>query len=173
MSTKQANRWAAGLLLVALAACSSDMNRNTSSTDTGMSSGSSSSSNTCSTGSSGTAGTGSSTPSSADTSGYSNPASTSGSTSSNMSSTDTGTSQSQQTSYGTVAAIEPMKRQDVGVGAVGAAAAGGSVGSPNDNVWRVNVKMDDGTSQMVVLDSQPSYKVGDRVRYSNGTLTSY
>ncbi|GJI95656.1 hypothetical protein RugamoR57_23740 [Duganella caerulea] len=82
-------------------------------------------------------------------------------------------SQSAQTSYGVVQAIDQIQRQDVGVGAVGAAAAGGSVGSPTDKVYRVTVHMDDGSSQMVVVDSMPSYKIGDRVRYSNGTLSSY
>lgn len=66
-----------------------------------------------------------------------------------------------------------MQRQDVGVGAVGAAAAGGSVGSPTDRVYRVTVRMDDGSSQMVVVDSKPSYKTGDRVSYSNGMLQKY
>ncbi|MYM86724.1 hypothetical protein GTP91_05945 [Rugamonas sp. FT82W] len=82
-------------------------------------------------------------------------------------------SQGAQTSYGVVQAIDQMQRQDVGVGAVGAAAAGGSVGMPTDKVYRVTVRMDDGSSQMVVVDSMPSYKIGDRVRYSNGTLSSY
>ncbi|MEV4780972.1 hypothetical protein [Burkholderia sp. LMU1-1-1.1] len=79
-----------------------------------------------------------------------------------------------QTSYGTVQAIDQMQRQDVGVGAVGAAAAGGTMGgSPTDRVYRVTVRMDDGSSQLVVVDSMPGYKIGDRVRYNNGTLTPY
>ncbi|WP_332854603.1 hypothetical protein [Duganella sp. S19_KUP01_CR8] len=82
-------------------------------------------------------------------------------------------SPSAQTSYGVVQAIDQMQRQDVGVGAVGAAAAGGSVGLPTDKVYRVTVRMDDGNSQMVVVDSMPSYKIGDRVRYNNGALTNY
>jgi hypothetical protein len=85
----------------------------------------------------------------------------------------TSTSSSAQTSYGVVQAIDQMQRQDVGVGAVGAAAAGGSAGLPTDKVYRVTVRMDDGTSQMVVVDSMPSYKIGDRVRYNNGMLSSY
>jgi hypothetical protein len=73
-----------------------------------------------------------------------------------------------------VQAIDQMQRQDVGMGAVGAAAAGGTMGgSPTDRVYRVNVRMDDGSSQLVVVDSMPSYKIGDRVRYNNGTLTPY
>ena len=85
-----------------------------------------------------------------------------------------GDTSSAQTSYGTVQAIDQMQRQDVGVGAVGAAAAGGTMaGSPSDRVYRVTVRMDDGSSQLVVVDSMPGYKIGDRVRYNNGTLTPY
>jgi outer membrane lipoprotein SlyB len=61
----------------------------------------------------------------------------------------------------------------VGVGAVGAAAAGGSTGMPTDKVYRVTVRMDDGSSQMVVVESMPSYRIGDRVRYSDGTVVAY
>jgi hypothetical protein len=69
-----------------------------------------------------------------------------------------------------------MTRQDAGMGvggSAGAAAAGGTVsmqGSPTDKVYRVTLRMDDGTSQMVTVDAAPSYKTGDRVRYSNGML---
>jgi len=77
-----------------------------------------------------------------------------------------------QTSYGVVQAIDQMQRQDVGVGVMGAAAVGGT-GMPTDKVYRVTVRMDDGNNQMVVVDSMPSYKIGDRVRYSNGTVIAY
>ena len=75
-----------------------------------------------------------------------------------------------QTWYGVVQSIDQMQRQDVGVGVVGAAAAGGSAGLPTDKVYRVTVRMDDGSNQMVVVDSMPGYKIGDRVSYSNGML---
>src|SRR5471032_2782145 len=78
-----------------------------------------------------------------------------------------------QISYGTVQAIDLMARQDVGVGAVGAAAAGGSIGSASDKVYRVSVKMDDGSSQVVLVDAMPGYKTGDRVRYSKGILQQF
>ncbi len=84
-----------------------------------------------------------------------------------------GSSPGARTSYGVVQAIDQMQRQDVGVGAAGAAAAGGSVGLPTDKVYRVTVRMDDGSNQMLVVYAMPSYKIGDRVRYSNGALTSY
>ena len=102
------------------------------------------------------------------TSGYSSSSTSPGS------SGGTGTSSSTaQTSYGVVQAIDQMQRQDVGVGVVGAAAAGGSTGMPTDKVYRVTVRMADGSSQMVVVESMPSYKIGDRVRYSDGTVVAY
>ena len=77
-----------------------------------------------------------------------------------------------QATYGMVQAIEPMPRQDLGVGVVGAAAAGGITGSP-DVLYRITVRMDDGSNQTTVVDALPSYKVGDRVRYNNGAISPY
>ncbi|MRX09430.1 hypothetical protein GJ697_16435 [Pseudoduganella sp. FT25W] len=80
------------------------------------------------------------------------------------------------TTYGVVQAIDQLQRQDVGLsamGAAGAAAAGGNMGSPTDKVYRVTVRLDDGSSQMVVEESMPSYKIGDRVRYGNGRVQAY
>ncbi|MRW85593.1 hypothetical protein GJ698_16035 [Pseudoduganella sp. FT26W] len=78
--------------------------------------------------------------------------------------------------YGVVQAIDQLQRQDVGLsamGAAGAAAAGGNMGSPTDKVYRVTVRLDDGSNQMVVEESMPGYKIGDRVRYSNGRVQAY
>jgi outer membrane lipoprotein SlyB len=86
------------------------------------------------------------------------------------------TPQQAQTSYGVVQAIDQLQRQDAGLsamGTAGAAAAGGSMGAPTDKVYRVMLRMDDGSNQMVVEESMPSYKVGDRVRYSNGSVRPY
>ncbi|MBA5605264.1 hypothetical protein H3H36_07825 [Duganella sp. FT3S] len=100
---------------------------------------------------------------------YGTPSSTSSSTADTS-----GTSTTMaQTSYGVVQAIDQVMRQDVGVGAVGAAAAGGAMGSPTDKVYRVKLRLDDGTEQTVVVDSMPTYQVGDRIRYSNGTVQRY
>lgn len=87
--------------------------------------------------------------------------------------TATDTTSPLQASYGMVQAIEPMQRQELGLGAVGAAAAGGATGAPGVPVYRVTVRMDDGSSQTIVADTMPPYKVGDRVRYSNGAISAY
>lgn len=77
---------------------------------------------------------------------------------------------------GVVVAVDPILRQDaaaMGVGMAGAAAAGGVLtneGSPNDKVYRITMRADDGTTQVVVVDSIPTYKTGDRVRYRDGSV---
>lgn len=75
-----------------------------------------------------------------------------------------------QTSSGVVQAIDQLQRQDVGVGMLGAAAAGGM---PSDKVYRITMRLDDGSTQVVVVESAPSVKIGDRIRYSNGAVQPY
>ncbi|MYN08923.1 hypothetical protein [Pseudoduganella aquatica] len=85
--------------------------------------------------------------------------------------------QSTGSGSGVVQSIDQITRQDamamgMSMGmASGAAAAGGTMGSPMDKVYRITVRMDDGTTQTVMAESMPSYKNGDRVRYANGVVT--
>lgn len=177
MKLAKHQRWLAGAVCLALAACSNmDSNRSSSS---GMASDSTSGSGSANSmaGTASSPGSASGAMNSGSTTGSNYQSSNPGGTSSAMASSDTSTpstsSSTAQTSYGTVQSIDSMQRQDVGVGTLGAAAAGGSMGSPTDRVYRVSVRMDDGTTQTVVVDNKPSYKNGDRVRYSNGTLEKY
>ncbi|WP_426344495.1 hypothetical protein ACN9MU_09690 [Pseudoduganella sp. R-32] len=66
---------------------------------------------------------------------------------------------------GVVQSIDPAGSMSAG-GAVGAAAAGSGSG------YRVTVKKADGSIETVNVDSMPSYRVGDNVRYSNGSLST-
>ncbi|MCE3262797.1 MAG: hypothetical protein K0R43_1876 [Pseudoduganella sp.] len=66
---------------------------------------------------------------------------------------------------GVVQSIDPAGSMSAG-GAVGATAAGGGSG------YRVTVKKADGTLETISVDSMPSYRVGDNVRYANGTLST-
>lgn len=177
MNRTTQSKWIAALCIAAMAGCASDR----MSGDTASNGGSSGSSGMTGSGSSSSTNPSGST-SSTSPSGSSSTAATgsSGSSSSMGTGSSGGTAgatsgSSAQTTYGVVAAIDQMQRQDVGVGAVGAAAVGGSTAMPSDRVYRVTVRMNDGSSQMVVVDSAPSYQIGDRVRYdgSSGTLISY
>lgn len=157
---KTNKQWAAALCIIAMAGCATDRMNDTSSVGYSSSDASTSASTSPS-------GAGSTSSSGSGTAAGSSPATPM-------------TGSTAQTSYGVVQAIDQMQRQDVGVGAmgaVGAAAAGGSAaggtGMPTDKVYRVTVRMDDGSSQMVVVESMPSYSIGDRVRYSNGSIVAY
>lgn len=66
---------------------------------------------------------------------------------------------------GVVESIDPAGSLSAG-GAVGAAAAGAGSG------YRVVVKKADGSTETINVDSMPSYRVGDNVRYSNGMLNT-
>ncbi|KQV45291.1 MULTISPECIES: hypothetical protein [unclassified Duganella] len=66
---------------------------------------------------------------------------------------------------GVVQSIDPAGAMSAG-GAVGAAAAGSAGG------YRVTVKKADGSIETLNVDSMPSYRVGDNVRYSSGSLST-
>lgn len=141
--------------LIALAGCASD--RSTSMDNGGSTASTSSSDSTSSMGAGSTA----------STVGQSAPATAS------PEARGTSMAQSGSPGSGVVQTIDQITRQDatsMGLSA-GAAAAGGSLGSPTDKVYRITVRMDDGTTQTVLAESMPSYKSGDRVRYANGTVS--
>jgi hypothetical protein len=131
--------------LLALAGCASDSSKPWSS-DSGGSSGGSGAGSMGSTASTSTTGT--------------------------MSAATPGMASAQAAGRGVVQTIDQITRQDaMAMGlATGAAAAGGAMGSPTDKVYRVTLRMDDGTTQTVLAESMPSYRSGDRVRYANGTV---
>jgi outer membrane lipoprotein SlyB len=57
-------------------------------------------------------------------------------------------------------------------GAAGGAYAGHQVekNMKKRTEYQVSVRMDDGSVRKMTYASEPSYKPGDRVRFSNGTL---
>lgn len=84
----------------------------------------------------------------------------------NTASVDEGSGSSTAANWdGVVQSIDPAGSMSAG-GAVGAAAAGSSSG------YRVTVKKMDGSIETVNVDSMPSYRVGDNVRYSSGSLST-
>ncbi len=100
-------------------------------------------------------------------------------TASTSSATDTNSS-SASAMYGVVATIDAVPRSQAGdmtsnSGATqsGTSGTSGSTGSANDMVYRISVRLDDGSSRSVYQETLPAYQIGDRVRLSNGALQRY
>lgn len=68
-----------------------------------------------------------------------------------------------------VMSIEPMARQ----GAVGGSGTAGATGSSmgDDKVYRVTLRMDDGTTRVVTQEKAPTYRTGDRVNMMDGVIS--
>lgn len=85
------------------------------------------------------------------------------------------------TSYGVIHSIDAIPRTQ----AFGSAAAmGGSVGAQSggsgatsggssDMVYRVTLRMDDGSTRAVIQESRPGFQTGDRVRMASNLLQRY
>jgi outer membrane lipoprotein SlyB len=55
----------------------------------------------------------------------------------------------------------------------GAAVGGsgsGATGSSSDKVYRVTLRMDDGSTRVVTQETTPSYRSGDRVNLTGGVI---
>lgn len=77
----------------------------------------------------------------------------------------------------TVTNIEVIPRQGGtagGAGTVAGAAVGGSTSTggsmTSDRVYRITLRMDDGTTQMITQESTPAFSAGDRVRVAGGAV---
>lgn len=181
MKRKEQSVLLAGLLALGLAACSStDMNgRGDASAITSETSGEAA----YSTPPMDRAG---STASTTDTDRDSMASSTGASGTAGTSSASTGTSPSEQPSMATpsiattgtpnsvVTSIEIVPRQaGAGAGTVAGAAVGGSTATTGgamaaDRVYRITLRMDDGSSRVVTQEWAPTFKSGDRVRMTEG-----
>ena len=88
---------------------------------------------------------------------------------------DRGASAAATSPNATVAAIEVMPRsggtsmEGETAGAMGSS-AGGTTGSSPDRVYRVTLRMDDGSTQVVTQQTTPDYRTGDRVSLAGGVI---
>jgi outer membrane lipoprotein SlyB len=48
--------------------------------------------------------------------------------------------------------------------------SGGTTGSSPDRVYRVTLRMDDGSTQVVTQQTTPDYRTGDRVSLAGGVI---
>ena len=151
----------AGLSCMLLAACSS--------TDSGSTAMSRSGENVSSTGSATQAAT-TPAPGSSDTGSMN--ATTSGSDMS-MDGSQSGIS----IASATVQSIEPVARgmdQASGEAQMGSSGtAGTTAGSAGNTMYRVTLRLDDGSTRTIMQNSAPTYQTGDRVKLVNGLLQKY
>jgi outer membrane lipoprotein SlyB len=74
---------------------------------------------------------------------------------------------------GTVLAIEVMPSSSVGTesGSMGASGAAGATGSSgSDQSYRVTVRKDDGSTEVVTHNSTPDFRSGDRINVTSGVI---
>jgi hypothetical protein len=102
---------------------------------------------------------------------------------SSMSSGSTDMSQSSAlTSYGVIQSIDALPRTEA-FGPTAGAAMGGTTsggsgamtgsGAPGDMVYRVTLRMDDGSTRAIIQESRPGFQTGDRVRTASNMLQRY
>ena len=162
----------AGLSCVLLAACSSTDSGSTAMSRSGenYSSTAGSGSSVTSTGSATQAGT-TPTPASSDTGSMS--ATTTGSSDMSMDGSQSGVS----IASATVQSIEPMARgmdQASGEAQMGSSGtAGTTAGSAGNTMYRVTLRLDDGSTRAIMQNSAPTYQTGDRVKMVNGLVQKY
>lgn len=162
-------------LLCTLAACSSNPNNTGMSSTNGRSG--ESYSNTAGTGSTSTGtGTGtstSSTMSNAGTGSSTGGADTRTSTANNAMNMD-GSQTGVSIASATVQSIEPVPRGMEQRSGDMQSGSSGTAGSTSGNTqYRVTLRLDDGSTQTLMQNSQPSYQIGDHVKVVNGLLQRY
>lgn len=71
-----------------------------------------------------------------------------------------------------VTMIEVVPRSDAatGAGTMAGAAVGGTAGATGDRVYRVTLRMDDGSTRVITQESAPTFRSGDRVNLSGGEI---
>ncbi len=55
-------------------------------------------------------------------------------------------------------------------GAAGSTGSSGAAGATGANSYRVTVRMDDGSTQVITQDSTPAFRSGDRVSVASGAI---
>lgn len=166
----------AGLLAFGLSACTSMRGDDTASTTptesaTGVSYGTSGTAGatagqSSTMGSTGTAGTGTGTGTGATgTAGTSETPSATGTTS-----TDPQSAAVVPNSVVTMIEVVPRQGDATGAGTLAGAAVGGTAGATSDRVYRVTLRMDDGSTRVVTQEWAPTFRSGDRVNLSGGEI---
>ena len=165
----------AGLLAFGLAACSMDRMRSSDTAGTtptesatGVSygtpaTGATAAGQSSTTGSAGTAATGTGTASTA--TGTAETPSDTGTTS-----TDPQSAAVVPNSVVTMIEVVPRQGDATGAGTIAGAAVGGTAAGTADRVYRVTLRMDDGSTRVITQEWAPTFRSGDRVNLSGGDI---
>ncbi|MGZ8288528.1 MAG: hypothetical protein ACXWU7_04995 [Telluria sp.] len=70
----------------------------------------------------------------------------------------------------TMIEVVPRPAAAGAVGATGAAGATGSSSSSSDRLYRVTLRMDDGSTQVITQEWAPTFRSGDRVQLMGGEI---
>lgn len=70
----------------------------------------------------------------------------------------------------TMIEVVPRSGAATGAGSMAGAAVGGSTAASGDRVYRITLRMDDGSTRVVTQESAPSFRSGDRVHLSGGEI---
>ena len=93
--------------------------------------------------------------------------------SSNAMAADNSAQTQAMTAYGVVQAIDTIPRSQAS-GMSGQSGSSGTAGtSSSDTMYRITMRLDDGSIKAVTQDAQPSLQIGDRIRLSNGMVQRY
>lgn len=170
MKRKEQSVLLAGLLALGLAACTTDSMRSSDTaattsdqSPTGVSYGTPSTSatvpgqgtSTSSTGTAGTAGT---------------PPTMDQQTAPAQASAATGMAAAPPNSVVTMIEVVPRSGDATGAGTIAGAAVGGTAAGTADRVYRVTLRMDDGSTRVVTQEWAPTFRSGDRVNLSGGEI---
>lgn len=70
----------------------------------------------------------------------------------------------------TMIEVVPRSEAATGAGTMAGAAVGGTAGAAGDRVYRVTLRMDDGSTRVITQESAPTFRSGDRVNLSGGEI---
>ncbi|MBZ2206641.1 hypothetical protein [Massilia soli] len=70
----------------------------------------------------------------------------------------------------TMIEVVPRSGEATGAGSMAGAAVGGTAGASGDRVYRITLRMDDGSTRVITQESAPTFRSGDRVNLSGGEI---
>lgn len=70
----------------------------------------------------------------------------------------------------TMIEVVPRQGDATGAGTLAGAAVGGTAAGTSDRVYRVTLRMDDGSTRVVTQEWAPTFRSGDRVNLSGGEI---